>query len=264
MSDGLPSASARAAPIDGRRLAELRRAAAGLERPEDGIFLRVEADGRAIATGPKGKRIPEAFRRFARDNGLSFFAGRRLPKYAAGTPAANISGEMSGDSEPMLIDYRESGALYFGETRGGESLDRTDSVLFSRPKSESPTSRDAKQPQGRAQPLSAKVLTPSGYRPMGDIEAGDEVIAADGSATEVMAVFPQGMKPIYRITLSDGSTTRSTLDHLWMVREEGQDEFKVLPLSEILPGVAEDKRYEIPALGDGPYLTKTGICRYQN
>jgi hypothetical protein len=97
--------------------------------------------------------------------------------------------------------------------------------------------------------LTAQVLTPSGYRLMGDIRVGDDVLAADGSLTQVTGVFPQGVKPIYRITLSDGSTTRTTLDHLWKARREDEEEYKVLPLSEIMDAMARGSRFEIPPLG---------------
>jgi hypothetical protein len=84
---------------------------------------------------------------------------------------------------------------------------------------------------------------------MSDIRVGDEVISADGSATAVEAVFPQSVKPIYRITLSDGSVTRSTLDHLWKVRKEGAAGYEVMPLEAIMRGLAAGKRYEIPGFG---------------
>jgi hypothetical protein len=119
------------------------------------------------------------------------------------------------------------------------------------PSTEKSSAPQSRPPKGRAQPLTAQVLTPSGYRLMGDIRVGDAVIAADGSLSEVTGVFPQGRKPIYRITLSDGSTTRSTLDHLWKVRGEDEEGYKVLPLSEIMDAMARGSRFEIPPLGTG-------------
>lgn len=127
---GLPEGSSTDRAVDQEELASLRRSAAGLERPKSGIFLRVEPDGRAISAGPKGARIPETFRRFAHDNGLRFYAERRVPQYAPGTPASS-SGTFSGNSEPMPIAYRESGAHYFGEDVGGGSIDRTGNTKFS-------------------------------------------------------------------------------------------------------------------------------------
>jgi hypothetical protein len=102
------------------------------------------------------------------------------------------------------------------------------------------------EPTGHAQPLSAKVLTPTGFRLMGDIHVGDEVIAADGSATKVTHVFPQGRKPIYRVVLDDGSATQTTSDHLWHVREDWEEGWKTIPLAEILAGMGAGKVYELP------------------
>lgn len=68
---------------------------------------------------------------------------------------------------------------------------------------------------GKAQPLDAKLMTPHGWKLMGDIRLGDEVIGVDGKPTRVLAVYPQGLKPIYRVTFSDGAATECCDDHLW-------------------------------------------------
>jgi PBSX family phage terminase large subunit len=67
----------------------------------------------------------------------------------------------------------------------------------------------------KAQPLDAKVLTPSGWRRMGDLQVGDMVIAGDGSPTMVTGVFPQGKKEIFRVGFKDGSSTECCAEHLW-------------------------------------------------
>jgi hypothetical protein len=102
--------------------------------------------------------------------------------------------------------------------------------------------------EGRAQPLTAKILTPSGYRLMSDIHVGGEVVAVDGSATEVLDVYPQGKMDIYRVTLSDGSSTRATDDHLWSVCDEEFGYFEVMTTKEIMLGMAAGRRYEIHPL----------------
>ncbi|KOX12746.1 ATP-dependent DNA helicase [Saccharothrix sp. NRRL B-16348] len=90
---------------------------------------------------------------------------------------------------------------------------------------------------GKAQPLDAKVLTPAGFRLMGDIRSGDEVIAADGEVTVVTGVFPQGEREVYRVVLSDGTSVESDLEHLWAVnttvRRNRGNPLKVLTLREI-------------------------------
>lgn len=71
---------------------------------------------------------------------------------------------------------------------------------------------------GKAQPLDAGVLTPSGFVPIGDLRVGDTVIAADGTETTVTGTFDQGELPCYEVLFSDGATVRCSADHLWTVR----------------------------------------------
>lgn len=75
---------------------------------------------------------------------------------------------------------------------------------------------------GKAQPLWSKVLTPHGWTTMGALKCGDEVIAGDGSIARVTNVFPQGIKPVYRVTMSDGSMTHCCDDHLWLTKTAQQ------------------------------------------
>ena len=69
---------------------------------------------------------------------------------------------------------------------------------------------------GKAQPLDAKILTPTGWKFMGDIAVEDSVIAGDGTVTRVIGVYPQGEKEIYRVEFSDGSSTECCDEHLWL------------------------------------------------
>lgn len=71
---------------------------------------------------------------------------------------------------------------------------------------------------GKAQPLDAKILTPTGWVFMGDIHLGDMVIAGDGSPAAVLGVYPQGEKNIYRVRFHDGSETECCDEHLWLTQ----------------------------------------------
>ena len=71
---------------------------------------------------------------------------------------------------------------------------------------------------GKAQPKDAMVLTPRGFVPIGSIRGGDKVIGSDGKAYNVTAVQPQGKRMVYRVTFSDGSSTRCCEKHLWQTR----------------------------------------------
>ena len=68
---------------------------------------------------------------------------------------------------------------------------------------------------GKAHPLTEPILTPAGFRPMGELRVGDDVIGSDGKPTRVEGVFPQGRLPIFTLTFDDGATSRATGEHLW-------------------------------------------------
>ncbi|SCK36363.1 ATP-dependent DNA helicase RecG [Streptomyces sp. WMMB 714] len=70
---------------------------------------------------------------------------------------------------------------------------------------------------GKAQPLDALVLTPGGFREMGTISPGDEVVTPSGELAPVDGVFPQGEREVWRLVLSDGSSVECDDEHLWLV-----------------------------------------------
>lgn len=72
--------------------------------------------------------------------------------------------------------------------------------------------------RGRSQPLDSLLMTPNGWRKMGEIKVGDLVIGSDGRPTEVIGVFPQGKKKVYRLTMTDGASTVACAEHLWQVK----------------------------------------------
>ena len=79
-------------------------------------------------------------------------------------------------------------------------------ILAGRPKS------------GKAQPLESSILTPTGWSTMGAIKPGDWVIGFNGLPVMVIQTHPQGIMPCYRVTMSDGSNTETTADHLWLLQ----------------------------------------------
>jgi replicative DNA helicase len=92
----------------------------------------------------------------------------------------------------------------------------------------------ARPSMGKAQPLDAPVLTPFGYVPMGRIRAGSWVMGADGKPQRVLAVFPQGEKPVFQVRFSDGAVAECCDEHLWSTATRGEGgSFSVKPLAEI-------------------------------
>lgn len=101
---------------------------------------------------------------------------------------------------------------------------------------------------GKAQTLDSTVFTPSGPIRMGDISVGDRICHPNGGSTTVIAVHPQGVKQIFRVTFSDGRHVECCVDHLWRVRRRGKrSAYEVHPLSRIMAdlrmGDGESKWY---------------------
>jgi phosphate starvation-inducible protein PhoH and related proteins len=106
--------------------------------------------------------------------------------------------------------------------------------------------------RGRAQPATTRVLTPDGWRPIGELAAGDLVIGANGEPTPVLGVYPQPVKDIYRVTTHDGGSALASGDHLWAVTTRGDRRrgkpFRVLTTREMTGGLRASRRhrYELP------------------
>lgn len=71
--------------------------------------------------------------------------------------------------------------------------------------------------KGKEQPLDAKIRIPGGWTTMGEVYLGQQVIAPDGKPTTIVGIYPQGKKPIYRVTFADGRSTECGAEHLWKV-----------------------------------------------
>jgi len=104
---------------------------------------------------------------------------------------------------------------------------------------------------GKAQPLSSKILTPLGWKLMKDIKIGDSISGLDGKIQSVLGVYPQGVRDVYKVTMSDGSYVMCDKEHLWSVnkynsRHSGKKDsnginryvsdksFETIPLSEMI------------------------------
>ncbi|MFI9238572.1 PhoH family protein [Streptomyces sp. NPDC053079] len=108
--------------------------------------------------------------------------------------------------------------------------------------------------RGRSQPIFTNVLTPDGWRPIGDLQVGDLVVGSNGEPTPVLGVYPQGERDIYRVTAQDGSWTLCCGEHLWTVRTASDKRrnkpWRVMETQEMIGNLraAQSRRYELPML----------------
>jgi replicative DNA helicase len=100
----------------------------------------------------------------------------------------------------------------------------------------------ARPSMGKAQPLDAKVLTPNGFRQMGDLQVGDELGSVDGEASRVVGVYPQGLRQVYRVTFADGRSTECCAEHLWRVHYRQWPAPRVLSTARVME-LLQRKRY---------------------
>lgn len=138
---------------------------------------------------------------------------------------------------------------------------------------------------GKAQPVDAMELTPNGYVRMGDVRVGDTVIGRNGEHKTVRGVFPQGVKPVFRLTLANGASTECTDDHLWLVQSDDAAEGAVKRFAEVMRSpasyrvpmefggwssiasivaVGEKECQCISVGGDGLYVTDDGIVTHNS
>lgn len=96
---------------------------------------------------------------------------------------------------------------------------------------------------GKAQPLDSLVLTTSGYKKMGDIKVGDEVFTHTGARGMVSGIYPQGVRPIYRINLSDRTYIDVSDEHLNCVWGSNDDQLYILSTLELIDHFKEGSFY---------------------
>lgn len=93
---------------------------------------------------------------------------------------------------------------------------------------------------GKALTLSTPLITPTGKITMGDAKVGTVVVGEDGLPTTIIAVHPQGMKDVYRVTFRDGTYVDCCDEHLWKFKTLDDlhrgNGWRVKPLKDIMKG----------------------------
>src|SRR5919108_3537957 len=91
----------------------------------------------------------------------------------------------------------------------------------------------ARPSMGKAQPLDARVKTPTGWARMGDLRVGDALASIDGAPSVVRGVFSQGLRQVYRVAFSDGRATECCAEHLWRIYHRAWPEPRVLTTRDL-------------------------------
>lgn len=101
---------------------------------------------------------------------------------------------------------------------------------------------------GKAQPYSSIVYTPNGPKAMEDVEPGDIVCTPNNGVATVKDTFPQGIRPVYKVTFSDGTSCRCDIEHLWKV--QGRHNWQIRTAKHIKENLeSTTQTYRIPNPG---------------
>ncbi len=83
------------------------------------------------------------------------------------------------------------------------------------------------------QDLNSKILTPKGWKRMGDIKVDDSICGTNGTIQRVLGVFPKGKLEKYKVYFSGNSIVNCCINHLWTVSSHKIGK-QVLPLSNLI------------------------------
>lgn len=97
---------------------------------------------------------------------------------------------------------------------------------------------------GKSLADSEPVLTPFGFRPMGELSVGDFAVGRNGKPTRIAGVYPQGRLSVFRVTFDDGTYSRCSADHLWAVQTRDDKAhgraLKVLTTNQISESISRE------------------------
>lgn len=71
---------------------------------------------------------------------------------------------------------------------------------------------------GKGGAYDSLVLTPYGFRRMGDLQVGDNVNSIYGSPQKIISITELGNREVYELKFSDGTSAECTDDHLWNIK----------------------------------------------
>lgn len=115
------------------------------------------------------------------------------------------------------------------------------------------------------QPLDAKVLTPTGWRQMGDLKVGDKVIACNGKPSKILKIFPKGKKPVFNIATKEGKKTQACGEHPWKVRTsedlKRNKQGRIATTQEIADNLYKNGKpeFSLPRNGQVEFTSKTKL-----
>lgn len=80
---------------------------------------------------------------------------------------------------------------------------------------------------GKALRYGTRVLTIKGWKNIEDLTFNDKLLTYDGKVQNILGIYPQGKKKIYKVKFSDGSVVDCCSEHLWEIKTSLSSEWLV-------------------------------------
>lgn len=94
---------------------------------------------------------------------------------------------------------------------------------------------------GRMSPVDTPIITPEGWKKMGELKVRDKVFGRDGKPTNIIGVYPQGKKQNYIVRMKNGTQLEAGLEHRWLIKGG-----KVITTEEMIRCLAQHELVLIP------------------
>lgn len=232
-----------------------------LEIPDHEFRYSVEALKDHRAEQLTGEAIATAFEILQRgaDVGKDRFEGHKEAREYASSQFSVIDkldnievapeGDMRHEAKDVISEYmdRKEGKTGNGILTGIKSVDRVGGGFAKGELAVFAAFTNA----GKASPLWTPVLTPKGWRRIGELKAGDVISSTSGGHQTVSEVFDRGVMDTYRVTTADGGSVLTAADHLWQFqlfqdRYASTKDFRVESTEEIAEHLRHPRRVFLP------------------
>lgn len=138
--------------------------------------------------------------------------------------------------KPSVINYSTPKKVEIKMNREPRSKLQEDCIHKMLTSSSNKITLELKPGVGKCEPYSRKIPTPTkeGYTLMGDLKVGDYVFDRRGNPTQILQIFEQGVKDVYKITFQDGRVAFCGLEHLWTVKSHKNGTWKTVTTEDML------------------------------
>lgn len=100
---------------------------------------------------------------------------------------------------------------------------------------------------GKALQNGTLIPTPNGHKKIEELKVNDLVFGRDGKPTKVLGVYPQGLRPTYKVEFIDGRVSYADAEHIWTVIDSNNKEKDLTTVELIEKGLSTtryDSRYD--------------------